>query len=66
MKEFISKLNDKQKDILIKISPFNDDFAELEEELSNFLQLHCFKEDDEVTEEGQVILSILDKIGDRF
>lgn len=65
MKELIIKLNAEEKDFLEK-KKWNDltDTLELEDVLSDYIQLYCITSDDDLTEEGLICESILNKIGE--
>lgn len=65
MKELIIKLNVEEKDFLEK-KKWNDltDTLELEDVLSDYIQLYCITSDDDLTKEGLICESILNKIGE--
>lgn len=65
MKELIIKLNAEEKDFLEK-KKWNDltDTLELEDILSDYIQLYCISLDDDLTKEGLICESILNKIGE--
>lgn len=64
MKELKSKLTEEEL-ILIKKLKLDkiEDIFELEDELSDYLQLHCITDKNNLTNEGIVCESMLNKIG---
>lgn len=65
MQELISVLNEKEIEFLkskrwVEFS----DTLDLEDVLSDYIQLHCLTDDDNLTEEGILCESILNKIGE--
>lgn len=65
MQELINFLSEKEIEFL-KSKRWNelDDTLDLEDVLSNYIQLHCLTDDDNLTEEGILCESILNKIGE--
>lgn len=63
MIELLKKLTDEEKAILKKININSNDMAEVEEQVADYLQLHCLTDDD-LTKEGIICENILNKIGD--
>ena len=65
MQELINVLNKKEIEFLNskKWDSF-DDTLDLEDVLSDYIQLHCLTDDDNLTEEGIMCENILDKIGE--
>lgn len=65
MRELMSNLTEKEKDFL-KQKKWNDldDTLDLEDCLSDYMQLHCLTNEDELNEEGIICESILNKIGE--
>ncbi len=65
MQELINVLSEKEIEFL-KSKRWNelDDTLDLEDVLSNYIQLHCLTDDDNLTEEGILCESILNKIGE--
>lgn len=65
MQELINILSEKEIEFL-KSKRWNelDDTLDLEDVLSNYIQLHCLTDDDNLTEEGILCESILNKIGE--
>ena len=65
MQELINVLSEKEIEFL-KSKRWNelDDTLDLEDLLSNYIQLHCLTDDDNLTEEGILCESILNKIGE--
>lgn len=65
MQELINVLSEKEIEFL-KSKRWNelDDTLDLEDVLSNYIQLHCLTDDDNLTEEGSLCESILNKIGE--
>lgn len=64
MKELVKKLNNEQKDLLIKIGYFGDDLAELEELVAEYLTTNCFDKEYVITKEGEICESILELISE--
>lgn len=62
MNELLKILTDKEKEILEKIDIKSDDMADIEEQIADYLQLHCLSDND-LTEEGIICEDILNKIG---
>ncbi len=65
MQELINVLSEKEIEFL-KSKRWNelDDTLDLEDVLSNYIQLHCLTDDDNLTEDGILCESILNKIGE--
>ena len=65
MQELINVLSEKEIEFL-KSKRWNelDDTLDLEDMLSNYIQLHCLTDDDNLTEDGILCESILNKIGE--
>ena len=65
MQELINILSKKEIEFL-KSKRWNelDDTLDLEDVLSNYIQLHCLTDDDNLTEDGILCESILNKIGE--
>lgn len=65
MQELINILNEKEIEFLKskKWDEF-DDTLDLEDVLSDYIQLHCLADNDDLTEEGMLCENILDKIGE--
>ena len=65
MQELINVLNKKEIEFLNskKWDSF-DDTLDLEDVLSDYIQLHCLTDDENLTEEGIMCENILDKIGE--
>ncbi len=65
MQELINVLSKKEIEFL-KSKRWNelDDTLDLEDVLSNYIQLHCLTDDDNLTEDGILCESILNKIGE--
>ncbi len=65
MQELINVLSEKEIEFL-KSKRWNElgDTLDLEDVLSNYIQLHCLTDDDNLTEEGILCESILNKIGE--
>lgn len=65
MQELINILNEKEIEFLKskKWDSFNDTL-DLEDVLSDYIQLHCLTDNDDLTEEGMLCENILDKIGE--
>lgn len=65
MQELINVLSEKEIEFL-KSKRWNKlgDTLDLEDVLSNYIQLHCLTDDDNLTEEGILCESILNKIGE--
>lgn len=65
MQELINILNEKEiKFLKSKKWDDFDDTLDLEDVLSNYIQLHCLTDNDDLTEEGMLCENILDKIGE--
>ena len=65
MIELKEKLTQKELELLKKLKIEElEDLLDLEEELSNYLQLHCITNKDNLTEEGLLCENILNKIGE--
>lgn len=65
MQELINILNDKEIEFL-KSKKWDDfdDTLDLEDVLSDYIQLHCLTDNDDLTEEGMLCENILEKIGE--
>ena len=65
MQELINVLSEKEIEFL-KSKRWNelDDTLDLEDALSNYIQLHCLTDNDNLTDEGILCESILNKIGE--
>ena len=65
MQELINVLNKKEIEFL-KSKKWDSfyDTLDLEDILSDYIQLHCLTDDDNLTEEGIMCENILDKIGE--
>lgn len=65
MQELINVLSEKEIEFL-KSKRWNelDDTLDLEDMLSNYIQLHCLTDNDNLTDEGILCESILNKIGE--
>lgn len=65
MNELLKKLTEKEKEFL-KSKKWDTiyDTLELEDNLSDYIQLHCLMDNDNITEEGIVCENILNKIGE--
>ena len=65
MQKLINILNMREIEFLKlkKLDSF-DDTLDLEDALSNYIQLHCLTDNDDLTEEGILCESILNKIGE--
>ncbi len=62
MTELLKKLTNEEKAVLEKINIVSSDMAEIEEQIADYLQLHCLTDND-LTEEGLICENILNKIG---
>ena len=65
MQELINVLSEKEIEFL-KSKRWNelDDTLDLEDVLSNYIQLYCLTDNDNLTDEGILCESILNKIGE--
>lgn len=65
MDELQKKITKEEKELLTKLKLNKvDDLLKLEDELSDYIQLHCIdKTGNELTEEGIICEDILNKIG---
>lgn len=64
MKELKEKLTNKELELISKLKLEElDDLLDLEDKLSDYLQLHCITEKDDLNKEGLLCESILNKIG---
>lgn len=65
MQELINILNEKEIEFL-KSKKWDDfdDTLDLEDVLSDYIQLHCLTDNDDLTEEGMLCENILEKIGE--
>ena len=65
MQELINVLSEKEIEFL-KSKRWNelDDTLDFEDVLSNYIQLHCLTDNDNLTDEGILCESILNKIGE--
>ena len=65
MQELINVLSEKEIEFL-KSKRWNElgDTLDLEDVLSNYIQLHCLTDNDNLTDEGILCESILNKIGE--
>jgi hypothetical protein len=61
MDKLLESLTDEQKAILLKFQYDKNDLYDLEEKLSFYIMEHCII-DDEVTVDGEICESILEKI----
>lgn len=60
----LNMLDEKQMKIINKLDYDKTDFLDLVDKVEDYLQLNCLTDDDGVTEEGLIVLSILDIISD--
>ncbi len=64
MKELKSKLTEEELFLIKKLKLDKiEDIFELEDEISDYLQLHCITDKNNLTNEGILCESILNKIG---
>lgn len=65
MQKLINILNKREIEFLkLKKMDSFDDTLDLEDALSNYIQLHCLTDNDDLTEEGILCENILNKIGE--
>lgn len=65
MKDIKDKLSEKELNLLIKLNLDTvEDFLDLEDALAEYMQLHCLTNNDDLTDEGIICESILNKIGE--
>lgn len=65
MQKLINILNKREIEFLkLKKMDSFDDTLDLEDALSNYIQLHCLADNDDLTEEGILCENILNKIGE--
>lgn len=64
MNEIKENLTDEELNLINKLKLQNtEDLLELEDALSEYLQLHCINEHNDLNNEGLICESILNKIG---
>ena len=65
MKDIKDKLNKKELNLLIKLKLDTvEDLLDLEDALADYIQLRCLTNNDDLTHEGIICESILNKIGE--
>lgn len=65
MKDIKDKLNKKELNLLIKLKLDTvEDLLDLEDALTDYIQLRCLTNNDDLTDEGVICESILNKIGE--
>ena len=52
MKELLKVLTEEEKELLNKIVKDYDDMADVEDQLADYMTLHCLTDDDGLTSEG--------------
>lgn len=62
MEKLLKVLTDKEKECLNKVVKDYEDMADVEDQLANYMLQNCVI-DDELTEEGIIYESILNKLG---
>lgn len=62
MKELLKILTEEEKELLNKIVKDYEDMAAVEDQLANYMMLHCLT-DDGLTSEGIMCETILNKLG---
>lgn len=63
MKELLKVLTEEEKELLNKIVKDYDDMADVEDQLADYMTLHCLTDDDGLTSEGIMCETILNKLG---
>lgn len=63
MNELLDVLNKDEKKLLNKIVKKYEDMADVEDQLADYLALHCLADDDNLTTEGIIVETILNKLG---
>lgn len=64
MKELKESLTKDELNLINELNMQNiEDLLDLEDNLSEYLQLHCINENNDLNEKGLICESILDKIG---
>lgn len=65
MKKLKDILNEKELKLIMMLKLDNvEDIIDLEDDLVNYMQLHCLTNNDDLTDEGIICESILNKIGE--
>ena len=65
MKKLKDILNEKELKLIMMLKLDNvEDILDLEDDLVNYMQLHCLTNNDDLTDEGIICESILNKIGE--
>ncbi len=63
MKKLLKVLTKEEKQLLNKIVKEYEDIADVEDQLANYMMLHCLTDDDGLTDEGIMCEAILNKLG---
>ena len=63
MEKLLKMLTEKEKELLNKIVKHQDDMADVEVQLADYMMLHCLTDDDGLTPEGIMCETILNKLG---
>ena len=63
MQELLKVLTEEEKELLNKIVKDYDDMADVEDQLADYMTLHCLTDDDGLTSEGIMCETILNKLG---
>lgn len=63
MEKLLKVLTEKEKELLNKIVKDYDDMADVEDQLADYMMLHCLTDDDGLTSEGIMCEAILNKLG---
>ena len=63
MKKLLKVLTEEEKQLLNKIVKEYEDMADVEDQLADYMMLHCLTDDDGLTPEGIMCETILNKLG---
>ena len=63
MKKLLKVLTEEEKQLLNKIVKKYEDMSDVEDQLADYMMLHCLTDDDGLTDEGIMCETILNKLG---
>ncbi len=63
MKKLLKVLTEEEKELLNKIAKEYENMADVEDQLADYMMLHCLTDNDELTPEGIMCETILNKLG---
>ena len=63
MKKLLKVLTEEENQLLNKIVKEYEDMADVEDQLADYMMLHCLTDDDGLTPEGIMCETILNKLG---